>query len=243
VEPGAHNGIYSRSTITTTDSAAIIGVLDVPTGANFRAAGVRGESKSTTNSSIGVYGLQNGGGFGVAGSVKEAGITGWGAGVYGEAGLNGFSSGTGGYGVSGANMNTGGTAGYFENFSGTTNSYALHARTGVISTAAAWLEGASGSGIAVEIDGAIKVNTTATNRPTLTHITAATNIISNYSTITYPSPLSTDFVMVIPNYTAGAVYNNHPIGVFFTAGKWAIFNQDLAAMPVGVAFNVLVIRQ
>jgi hypothetical protein len=95
----------------------------------------------------------------------------------------------------------------------------------------------------VEIDGAIKVNSAATNRPTFTHVTAAGNIIGNYSSITYPGPLSTDFVMVLPNYTAGPVYNAHPIGVFFTAGKWAIYNQDLAAMPVGVAFNVLVIRQ
>lgn len=116
VEAGAKNGIYSRSTIATTDSAAIIGVLDLPTGANFRAAGVRGESKSTTSSSIGVYGLQNGGGWGVAGSVKEAGADGWGAGVYGEAGLNGVPTGTGGNGVSGVNINPGGNGGYFINY-------------------------------------------------------------------------------------------------------------------------------
>jgi hypothetical protein len=119
---------------------------------------------------------------------------------------------------------------------------------GIVSTSTsatgpgAFLDGNNGSGIAVEIYGAIKVSAGA-NKPIFTHITAAANIISNYSLITYPGAASNDFVMVIPNYTAGPVYNNHPIGVFFTAGKWAIFNQDLAAMPVGVAFNVLVIRQ
>jgi Tol biopolymer transport system component len=38
------------------------------------------------------------------------------------------------------------------------------------------------------------------------------------------------------------VYNNHPLGVWYDAGagKWAIFNQDLAAIPVGASFTVLV---
>jgi hypothetical protein len=39
------------------------------------------------------------------------------------------------------------------------------------------------------------------------------------------------------------VYNPHPVGVFYTGGKWTIFNEDLAAMPVGAKFNVLVINQ
>jgi hypothetical protein len=125
IDAGTHNGIYARSTITNTDSAAIIGVLDIPTGANARVAAIRGESKSTTSYSIGVYGIQNGGGFGVAGSVKEAGAFGWGAGVFGEAGLNGVATGNGGYGVYGANNNTGGTAGYFSDLYGSSTSYAL----------------------------------------------------------------------------------------------------------------------
>ncbi|MES2777094.1 MAG: hypothetical protein V4722_23155 [Bacteroidota bacterium] len=111
-------GVFARTTNASTDSGAIMGILDVPSGASFRSSGVRGESKSITSNSIGVYGIQNGGGWGVAGSVKEAGASGWGAGVYGEAGLNGFSSGTGGYGVYGLNANTGGTGGYFRDFSG-----------------------------------------------------------------------------------------------------------------------------
>lgn len=114
-----NTGIYARTTSTLTDTSAIRGVLDNPSGAGARAAGVRGMSTSTTSYSIGVYGTQNGGGWGVAGSVKEAGTFGWGAGVFGEAGLNGFSSGVGGYGVYGVNSNTGGTAGFFQDFTGT----------------------------------------------------------------------------------------------------------------------------
>ncbi|MDQ3361680.1 MAG: hypothetical protein M3534_08465 [Actinomycetota bacterium] len=41
---------------------------------------------------------------------------------------------------------------------------------------------------------------------------------------------------------SGGTYNDHPVGVWYDAGvrKWAIFNQDRAAMPEGAAFNVTV---
>jgi len=40
----------------------------------------------------------------------------------------------------------------------------------------------------------------------------------------------------------GGTYNDHQVGVWYdaSAGKWAIFNQDRAAMPEGAAFNVTV---
>jgi hypothetical protein len=40
----------------------------------------------------------------------------------------------------------------------------------------------------------------------------------------------------------GGTYNDHPVGVWYSEseGKWAIFNQDLAEMPVDASFNVLV---
>lgn len=100
-----------------------------------------------------------------------------------------------------------------------------------------------GEGIAIELIGGIAVNGGATNKPVFTHVASAANITGNTTKLDYPNPAATDFVLVTPNWTAGAVYNNHPIGVYFTSGKWAIFNQDLTAMPVGTAFNVMVIRQ
>jgi hypothetical protein len=41
---------------------------------------------------------------------------------------------------------------------------------------------------------------------------------------------------------SGGKYNPHNIGVWYdtSAGKWGIFNEDLAAMPTGVSFNVMV---
>jgi len=50
-------------------------------------------------------------------------------------------------------------------------------------------------------------------------------------------------VQVTANWNPGGVggaYNNHAIGVWYTGSRWAIFNQDLAAMPAGVHFNVWV---
>ncbi len=34
------------------------------------------------------------------------------------------------------------------------------------------------------------------------------------------------------------VYNPHEVGVFYTGGHWAIFNEDGAAMPVGAVFDL-----
>jgi hypothetical protein len=55
-------------------------------------------------------------------------------------------------------------------------------------------------------------------------------------------------VSVTQNWNPGGVdgtddnYNPHPIGVWYNKekGKWSIFNEDKATMPIGVAFNVWV---
>jgi hypothetical protein len=41
-----------------------------------------------------------------------------------------------------------------------------------------------------------------------------------------------------PNGACGCVYNDHPVGVWYTGSQWAIFNEDRAAMPIGTSFNV-----
>jgi hypothetical protein len=77
------------------------------------------------------------------------------------------------------------------------------------------------------------------------HVATAANINSNWTTIDHPltNGKPNAIVLVTPNWNPGSVggtYDNHPIGVWYTAGKWAIFNQDIAAMPVGAAFNVII---
>ena len=37
-----------------------------------------------------------------------------------------------------------------------------------------------------------------------------------------------------------AVYNDKEIGVYYDGTRWAIFNQDLSAMPLNAKFNVLI---
>jgi hypothetical protein len=41
----------------------------------------------------------------------------------------------------------------------------------------------------------------------------------------------------------GAVFNAHPIGVFYGAGQWAIYNQDIAGIPPDTQFHVVVDAQ
>src|SRR5215203_2722099 len=79
------------------------------------------------------------------------------------------------------------------------------------------------------------------------HQARAGSIAGNYTVIDNPAtnnnPSAMLFVTPVynPNGASSGVYNNHSVGVFYTGGKWAIFNQDLAAMPVGAGFNVNVL--
>ena len=77
------------------------------------------------------------------------------------------------------------------------------------------------------------------------HKATVANINSNWTTIdnalTNGNPNA--IVFVTPNYNPGDVggtYDNHNIGVWYTGSKWAIFNQDITAIPVNAAFNVYV---
>ena len=50
-------------------------------------------------------------------------------------------------------------------------------------------------------------------------------------------------VFTTPNWNpggVGGVYDNHNIGVWYDGSQWAIFNQNLRAIPVNAAFNVFV---
>ncbi|MBX3125713.1 MAG: trypsin-like serine protease [Polyangiaceae bacterium] len=51
--------------------------------------------------------------------------------------------------------------------------------------------------------------------------------------------------IVTPNWNPpgfAGVYNDHPIGVWYNASRWKVFNQDLAAMPNGASFTVRIDR-
>jgi hypothetical protein len=75
-----------------------------------------------------------------------------------------------------------------------------------------------------------------------THVATASNINSNYTFLdnAYCNNNPNAIIMLTQNYKQ--VYNTSPVGMWYTNGKWAIFNQDLKAMPVNAAFNVWIVN-
>jgi hypothetical protein len=82
-----------------------------------------------------------------------------------------------------------------------------------------------------------------------THFATPNTIISNNSDMTFiDDPALNGQPDLFPQVTqvwnvqgsCGCVYDNHPIGVFYSANteQWAIYNVDRAMMPVGAAFFV-----
>ncbi len=62
--------------------------------------------------------------------------------------------------------------------------------------------------------------------------------INNPLTNGHPNAL----LFITPNFNpAGGLLDEHPTGVDYVSGYWYIVNQDLVDMPVGAAFNVLVL--
>lgn len=77
---------------------------------------------------------------------------------------------------------------------------------------------------------------------TYTHYTSSSNIVGDYTTLDNPNinGQSGAMVFVTHNFTNSPMYWNHPLGVWYTGSRWAIFNEDGATMPSGLAFNVMV---
>lgn len=97
---------------------------------------------------------------------------------------------------------------------------------------------------ALEVNnGFIKVS--GTNKTAFKHTTALTNIVNNWSDITYDSPGINDIVIVTHNYTPNGTYLNKTYGVFWNlnTNKWAVYLEDISAMPINITFNVIVIKQ
>jgi len=150
-------------------------------------------------------------GVGVTGRSVES------VGVYGEssslAGVNGYSS--TGAGVVG--------------FSGSGTGVAASSYTG----AALDLQG-----------GPIVVSGGVARRPVFFHTTAAGNINAHVSTIDHPllNGNANAVVFITHAFVPGAtVLNPHPLAVWYDTGinRWRIFNEDAAAMPVGLRVAVL----
>ena len=96
-------------------------------------------------------------------------------------------------------------------------------------------------------DAAFSVLVSSADTAVFVHTATAANIAGNYTLIDHVLTNETPnaIVLVTQNWNPGGVsgiYNDHPIGVWYSnsAQKWSVFNQDIAGMPDGADFNVVV---
>jgi hypothetical protein len=79
------------------------------------------------------------------------------------------------------------------------------------------------------------------------HQATAGNINGHWTYVDHPQANNNPDALLFINQNwnpggTGGTYNDHPVGVWYDniQDKWAIFNEDVVAMPVGAAFNVLI---
>ncbi len=75
------------------------------------------------------------------------------------------------------------------------------------------------------------------------HQSSKANISNNWTIIDHPKTNNNPNAILLVTQNWKGTYNTKPIGVWYTNGKWAIFNQDRSAMPEKVNFNVLVLEE
>jgi hypothetical protein len=126
---------------------------------------------------------------------------------------------------------------------------ALRATNGSSTDATISVANNTNLGTALDITGGIKVS--GTNKAAFKIVSeggVGTNIYINQLIIPNTSLANNinDILIITHNYGAGATNNfTKPCGVFWEAGTstWRIYVEDGSAMPVGITFNVLVIKQ
>jgi hypothetical protein len=73
------------------------------------------------------------------------------------------------------------------------------------------------------------------------HTVASHNVtLVNSTMLDHPLLNGVDCAQVQVTQYAGGALNDHPYDVYYMDGRWQIYNQDLAPLPMGAAFHVLV---
>lgn len=77
---------------------------------------------------------------------------------------------------------------------------------------------------------------------TYIHSATASNSASDYTMLddSFANNNPNAEILVTPNWSTHGVYDPHPIGVWYTGARWAIFHQDGTAIPTNAAFNVII---
>lgn len=75
-----------------------------------------------------------------------------------------------------------------------------------------------------------------------TELATATSSNTTYDWTVIPNATDPSSLLIVtPVWTPSGSFNglnNHPIGVWWTGSSWAVYNDDVATMPVGASFNV-----
>lgn len=69
--------------------------------------------------------------------------------------------------------------------------------------------------------------------------TVATRSSGHITTLDNATTNNRPSAFVFPTQLWQGVYNKHEVGVWYSANKWKIYNEDRAALPVNAKFNVL----
>ncbi|MEP2935894.1 MAG: T9SS type A sorting domain-containing protein [Gilvibacter sp.] len=98
----------------------------------------------------------------------------------------------------------------------------------------------------IPLDSAFFVGIQGTSVASAIHVANAGNISGNWTSITHPlldGDPDARFVMTHNWGTSGSASNvilDQIIGAWYTGTNWAIYNEDLAAMPEDVEFNLMI---
>ena len=136
------------------------------------------------------------------------------------------------------NWNPGGTGGVYNPYHVALGYNTLHDQWAISN-----LE--PGMGVDITVGASFNVLVVRTASPWHTHQATADNTSSDNTKISHPmlddEPNALAFVTQNWNPGGvGGVYNDHPIGVWYSEGsdQWTVLNEDQSAMPVGASFNV-----
>ncbi len=189
----------------------------------------------------GVYGLFNGTGNSYSSIIGGAGVLG--EGYNGASGVVGYSFVSNSSGVHGSNQSNGNGV-YGFSLSGRGGDFEAYGTgIGVRAICSSGTGGyfSSPHGNALVIDGPIRV--VGISRAAFKVVTGPF-ISGNKSGIpnTTSANTSTDILIVTYQYTGGS-YLNKQFATFWNGGNWEIHLTDGSAMPVGITFNILVIKQ
>jgi hypothetical protein len=69
---------------------------------------------------------------------------------------------------------------------------------------------------------------------------AAASLAGDYTVIDNPATNNNPNAVVQVTHSWAGIFDDHALGVWYTGARWAIFHQDLTAIPTNAQYNVVV---